>query len=253
MTVTAPRPSDAWVRGLSLVGTLAVWQAAATFADQSLLPTPAVVLERMWRMLVAGELLYHLAVTLGRVAVSFVLAMALGTALGMLMGRHRSVDISLDGALILGLNIPALVTAIVCYIWLGLGEVAAVTAVVLNKIPTVVVTLREGARAVDRGLLDVGVVFRVPRRRAFTQIYLPQLYPYLMAAARSGLALIWKIVLVVELLGRSSGIGFQVATFFQFFDITSIFAYTLAFACAIIAVETLGLRPMERRLTRWRP
>jgi NitT/TauT family transport system permease protein len=206
----------------------------------------------MWRALVAGELLYHLAVTLGRVAVSFVLAMTLGTALGVLMGRHPAVDLSLDGALILGLNIPALVTAIVCYIWLGLGEVAAVTAVALNKIPTVVVLLREGARAVDRGLLDVGAVFRVDRRRAFTRIYLPQLYPYLLAAARAGLALIWKIVLVVELLGRSSGVGFQLGTFFQFFDLTSIFAYTLAFACAVMAIESFGLRPIERRLTRWR-
>jgi NitT/TauT family transport system permease protein len=253
MTVTAPRPSEAWVRGLSVVGILAIWQAAATVADPALLPGPAVVLERMWRALLAGELQYHLAVTLGRVAASFVIAMAVGTAFGVLMGRHRSVDLSLDGLLILGLNIPALVTTIVCYIWLGLGEVAAVTAVVLNKVPTVAVTLREGARAVDRGLLDVGVVFRVPWGRAFTHIYLPQLYPYLMAAARSGLALIWKIVLVVELLGRSSGIGFQLGTFFQFFDIPSIFAYTLAFACAVVAVETLGLRPLERRFTRWRP
>jgi NitT/TauT family transport system permease protein len=162
------------------------------------------------------------------------------------------VDASLDGALILGLNIPALVTAIVCYIWLGLGEVAAVTAVALNKIPTVVVMLREGARAVDRGLLDVGAVFRVPRGRAFTRIYLPQLYPYLLAAARAGLALIWKIVLVVELLGRSSGVGFQLGTFFQFFDLTSIFAYTLAFAVTVMAIESLGLRPLERRLLRWR-
>ena len=60
-------------------------------------------------------------------------------------------------ALILGLNIPALVTAIVCYIWLGLGEVAAVTAVALNKIPTVVVMLREGARVFGAAVLGRGV------------------------------------------------------------------------------------------------
>jgi ABC-type nitrate/sulfonate/bicarbonate transport system permease component len=248
----APRLADAWVRGASLVGLLAIWQLAATFADPTLLPGPAVVLFRVWRGIVAGELLYHLAMTLARVAVSFLVAMAVGTAVGILMGRFRWVDASLDGALILGLNIPALVTTILCYIWLGLGEVAAVTAVALNKIPTVAVTLREGARAVDRELLDVAAVFRVPPARVFTRIYLPQLYPYLMVAARSGLALVWKIVLVVELLGRSSGVGFQLGAFFQFFDLTSILAYTLAFACAIVLIEMLALRPLERRLTRWR-
>lgn len=67
------------------------------------------------------------------------------------------------------------------------------------------------------------------------------------------MALIWKIVLVVELLGRSNGMGFQLGTFFQFFDITSILAYTLAFIIIVLCVEGLLLRPLERYLNRWRP
>ena len=84
------------------------------------------------------------------------------------------------------------------------------------------------------------------------KVYLPQLNPYLMAAARNGLALIWKIVLVVELLGRSDGVGFQLGTFFQFFDIKGILAYTLAFAVVVLVVEALLMRPLDRRLSRWR-
>ena len=237
---------------LSLLGCFAAWHAAAQLGTLPLLPSPVVVLQSLWRHAVSGELLAHLGITLLRVAASFVIAMGVGTALGILMGRHRWIDAALDGLLVLALNIPALVTAILCYIWFGLTEAAAVTAVALNKIPTVVVTVREGARAVDRGLLDVATVFRIPRLRRFARVYLPQLYPYLMASARSGLALIWKIVLVVELLGRSNGIGFQLGTFFQFFDITGILAYTLAFAAAVLVIEGLGLRPLERRLTGWR-
>ena len=56
----------------------------------------------------------------------------------------------------------------------------------------------------------------------------------------------------MELLGRSSGVGFQLGTYFQFFDIESILAYTLSFAAVILLVEAAGLRPLERRLTRWR-
>ncbi|MES9894069.1 MAG: ABC transporter permease subunit [Candidatus Thiodiazotropha endolucinida] len=81
---------------------------------------------------------------------------------------------------------------------------------------------------------------------------MPQLYPYLITAARSGLSLIWKIVLVVELLGRSDGVGFQLSTFFQFFDITSILAYTLAFVFVIYSIESLLMRPLENYLSRWR-
>lgn len=247
------RTRETWLRGLSLLGFLVVWQLAAMAVNKPLLPAPTVVLSSLWNDLTEGSLLYHLGITLARVAVSFLIAMVLGTALGIVMGRYRDVDAALDSLLVLALNIPALVTIILCYIWFGLTETAAVTAVALNKIPTVVVTVREGARAVDRQLMEVAGVYRVSMRRTFVQVYLPQLYPYLMAAARSGLALIWKIVLVVELLGRSNGVGFQLGTFFQFFDITGILAYTLAFAAVVLVVEAILIRPLERRLTRWRP
>ncbi|MDH3791666.1 MAG: ABC transporter permease, partial [Rhodospirillales bacterium] len=62
----------------------------------------------------------------------------------------------------------------------------------------------------------------------------------------------WKIVLVVELLGRSNGVGFQVYTFFQLFDVASIFAYTLAFVAVVQVIETAGLQPLEARVNRWR-
>jgi NitT/TauT family transport system permease protein len=253
MVDAASRPGDAWIRGLSLLGFFVFWQLAAVLLAKPLLPSPTVVFANLWGHVMEGELLYHLGVTLARVAVSFFIALAIGTAIGILMGRSSRVDGALDGMLVLGLNIPALVTIILCYIWFGLTEAAAVTAVALNKIPTVVVTVREGARAVDPELMEVARVYRVGPLRTLIRVYLPQLYPYLMAAARSGLALIWKIVLVVELLGRSNGVGFQIGTYFQFFDITSILAYTLAFAGVILIIEASAVRPLERHLSRWRP
>ncbi len=252
MRSSASASRETLLRAGSLVGLVVLWQVGATIAASANLPSPIAVLGTLLAQTQSGELLMHLGVTLWRVLASFAIAMALGSALGIAMGRSRALDASLDGLLIVALNIPALVTIILCYIWLGLTEVAAILAVAVNKIPTVVVTVREGARAVDRRLMDVGQVFQVGRYNTLTQVYLPQLYPYLMAAARGGLALIWKIVLVVELLGRSNGIGFQLGTYFQFFDITSILAYTVAFAAVVLVIEALLMRPLERRLTRWR-
>src|SRR5699024_4397586 len=184
----------------SLLAFFLLWQLVAWIADSTLLPPPSAVLLRLWRYCLSGALPFHLGVTLLRVVASFAIAMLIGIAIGMVMGCSRRSGLVLDGLLVLGLNIPALVTIILCYIWFGLTEVAAITAVAVNKIPTVVVMVREGARAVDGRLLAVGQAYRLPRTRILTRIYLPQLYPYLMGAARSGLALIWKIVLVVELL-----------------------------------------------------
>lgn len=241
-----------WIRSFSLLGFFLVWQGIAMYLQTQLLPSPIQVFNNLYHHLILGELLSDLRITLIRVGISFLIAMSIGICIGMLMGHRKKIDAMLDGILILGLNIPALVTIILCYIWFGLTETAAITAVALNKIPTVVVTLREGARAVDKKLLQIGQVYQLSYFKILTKVYLPQLYPYIMAAARNGLALIWKIVLVVELLGRSNGIGFQLNIFFQFFDITSILAYTLAFAMVILMIEALFMRPMERALMRWR-
>jgi NitT/TauT family transport system permease protein len=73
-----------------------------------------------------------------------------------------------------------------------------------------------------------------------------------MVAARTGLALIWKVILIVELLGRSNGMGYQLHLFFQMFDVPSILAYTLSFVIVMQSFELVALKPLERRTERWR-
>ena len=73
-----------------------------------------------------------------------------------------------------------------------------------------------------------------------------------LASARSGMALIWKIVLVVELLGRGTGVGVQLSMFFSLFDIAGILAYTVAFVAVVLAIELVLLQPLERRVNQWR-
>ena len=243
---------DAGLRLASLLVFVLLWQVAAALLQSGMLPPPLTVFGRVVDETLSLALPQHLGVTLSRVVISFAAAMLIGTAIGIAMGRWRQLDLFLDGWLVLGLNVPALITIILCYVWFGLNDTAAIVAVAINKIPTVIVTVREGARAVDPRLMQVARAYRLSRWKTLSRVYLPQLYPYLMAAARSGLSLIWKIVLVVELLGRSNGIGFQLNVFFQFFDIAGILAYTLVFAAIVLLVEALILRPLERRLTRWR-
>ena len=237
---------------LSFLALLALWQFAAIAIESRVLPTPVAVLEVLLDGFETGQIPKNIGITLARVAASFLLAMTIGIAIGIVMGRYKTVDRIFDGWLVLFLNIPALVTMILCYVWFGLTEVAAVTAVAVNKIPNVVVTIREGARVLDRGLLEMAQIFRLGRWTVLRHIVLPQLLPFIMAASRSGLALVWKIVLVVELLGRSNGVGFQLYTYFQLFDVAGILAYTLAFVAVIQLIELAILQPLEARISRWR-
>src|SRR3546814_3674264 len=104
--------------------------------------------------------------------------MAVGAAIGVAMGQHSRLDRLLDPWIILLINIPALVVIVLCYIWISLTEAAAVTAVALNKIPNVVVTLREGARALDADLMEMAQAFRFSRLKLLRHVVLPQLFPF---------------------------------------------------------------------------
>jgi NitT/TauT family transport system permease protein len=250
--LAGPVGAGARTRLISLAVLLALWEAAGQIAHSRVAPPLSKVLVVLAQETASGALLENLGVTLWRIAASFVLSMVLGAALGIAMGRRPGLDRALDVWLTGLLNLPALVVTVLLYVWFGLTEAAAIAAVTLNKLPTTAVTLREGARALDPQLLEMASVFRFPRGRVLGHVVLPQLAPYFFAAARSGLALIWKVVLVVELLGRSSGVGFQIEVYFQEFDVAGILAYTLAFAVVVLALEWGVLQPLERRALAWR-
>jgi NitT/TauT family transport system permease protein len=240
------------LRLASLMLLLGAWFLGSWLAGERMLPAPTTVLTAILVEARSGDLFLHLGATLARVFLAFVLAMAVGTAIGLLMGRHALADRLGDPWLVVLLNLPALVIIVLAYIWGGLTEMAAILAVAVNKVPNAVVVIREGARALDPALDDVARVFAMPRWRVLRHIVVPQLAPYVAAAARSGLALVWKIVLVVELLGRPNGVGFEIGIAFQLFDVTRILAYALAFVAVILVIETLLVQPFERRASRWR-
>ena len=241
------------VRLVSIAAILVVWSFASTLAGPRMLPSPEAVMRIVIVEARSGELFLNLGATLARVVISFVLAMLIGGVIGVLMGRSRLADRIADPWLVALLNMPALVIIVLAYIWAGLTETAAIAAVTLNKLPNAMVTLREGARALDRQLDEMAHVFEMPLWTRIRHVVLPQLGPYVAAASRSGLSLVWKIVLIVELLGRPNGVGFEIGTAFQLFDVTRILAYALTFVVVMLAVEMFLVQPFERYVTRWRP
>lgn len=185
-------------------------------------------------------------------AAAFALAMGFGTALGLVMGLNETVNRWMSAWLLVLLNIPALVVIVLCYLWIGLNEVAAITAVALNKTAMVAVTIREGVRARDSALADMGRVFSMRRSTYLRHVLWPQLWPFVAAAMRNGLAIIWKIVLVVEFLGRSNGVGFQIHLYFQLFETGYVLAYALSFTALMLLIDFGLIRVLERRVNRWR-
>ncbi|KAA0125719.1 NitT/TauT family transport system permease protein [Methylobacterium sp. UNC378MF] len=243
----------ALTRLASLAVLIGAWQLAALEAGSRLLPAPMAVLRFIVQEAERGDLGHNVGMTLLRVAISFTVAMSLGVVLGVALGRSKAADLSLDTPLLVLLNTPALVITVLAYVWVGLTETAAILAVVLNKLPNVAVIVREGARNLDPGLDEMARAYRLDRRSWARDILIPQLQPYMVTAARSGLSLAWKIVLVVELLGRPDGVGFAINYYFvQSTDVAAIIGYSLVFMAVMIGIDVLLLQRLEAYVRRWR-
>lgn len=242
-----------WPELASLPLLLTLWAALALTLNDPLLPPPWTVLAEVGRQTLSGPLIPDFARTLSRALIAFALSMALGTLIGALLGRLRIADGLFSSWIVIGLNIPAIVVAILCYIWMGLTETALILAVTINKTPLVATAVREGTRNLSAEFDELAAAYRMPLLRRLRLIVVPQLMPYLLTAARTGLSLVWKIVLVFEVLGSDGGVGFRIGIFFGFFDITAILAYTLTFIAVVLAVEYGLMRPLERRSLGWRP
>jgi NitT/TauT family transport system permease protein len=239
-------------RVYSLAALIAVWAIAAALAQSRLLPGPLTVGAVTLADIRSGELPFQMSCTLARVIGSFAIAMVLGIVAGYAMGRSKTIDRYADPWLIVLINMPALVTIIFAYIWLGLNETAAVLAVAVNKLPNVIVVMREGARAIDPDLDEMAKAFQFTALTRIRNVVIPQLAPYLAASSRSGLSIVWKIVLVVELIGRPNGVGFVLGSAFSLFDMARILSYAICFIVVMLVIESLLVQPLERRAIRWR-
>ena len=239
-------------RLLSLAVLIAAWAITAALVHSRLLPGPLAVGATALAEIRSGELPFQMACTLGRVIAAFAIAMMIGSAVGYAMGRSTRLNRLADSWLVVLINMPALVVIIFAYVWIGLNETAAILAVAVNKLPNVIVTVREGARALDPEIDEMASAFQFTGWKKIRHVVIPQLAPYLAASSRSGLSIVWKIVLVVELLGRPNGVGFVLGSAFSLFDMARILSYAISFIVLMLVIEGIVVQPVERRANRWR-
>jgi NitT/TauT family transport system permease protein len=236
----------------SLVAMLAVWQAVASFFPPSLLPGPLPVFRKVWEIAVSGRFAFHMSQTLLRVAAGFLLAFLASIALGIFMGVSRTAERFFESAIVVGLTIPSLAWSVVALMWFGIGERAPIFTIFVILLPLITVNMVQGTKALDQEVIEMAHAFRAPRAMVIREVVIPQLVPYLLGATRFGLSLAWKVTVIAEMLGLSSGIGFMIHYSFGIFSMVDVFAWSIAFTLVMLALEYGILKPVETRITGWR-
>ena len=240
------------LRILSILSLLALWLVLSWYFPPTVVPGPVAVAGKAWDNFRSGQAFFHLYKTLSRVFFGLLLTMLLGIAAGAAMGLFKRGEAFLDSWVTVGLTIPAIVYSIICLLWFGLTERAAVIAIALSAFPTVSISVWQGIKGLDSHLVHMGAAFHMSRTAIFGKIIFPQLLPHLLASMRYALGICWKICTTVEVIGLSSGVGYMVNYWFGLFSMTQVFAWTLSFLLVMFAIEYLIFKPVETRLTRWR-
>ena len=243
---------DHLIRLASIVTVVLLWVLGSVILPSSVLPGPVVVIQQLGQNMASGDIWPHLIVTLTRVISAFFVAMLVASVLGVLMGMYSRVEKFFDSWLVIGMTIPALVTIIVVFMTVGMNETGTVVAAALVTIPMLTVNVWEGVKGIDTRLIDMAKAFRNSRMTIVRSVVLPQLAPTLLASARFGLGLVWKMILFIELLGRSDGVGYQVQHYYMLFNMTQVLAYALGFLVIMLVIEMGIFGFIEHKLFHWR-
>ena len=188
-----------------------------------------------------------------RIALSFTVAMSVAVLLGFAMGLSRSAERFFEIWVVCGISLPSLVTILTIFMVVGLNETAAVLSAAVPIIPILTINVWGGIKAIDRKLIEMAEAFHAGRWRIIRSVVGPQIAPVILSSARFGLGLIWKMVLFVELLGRSNGIGYKIEFYYQMFNMAEVLAHALLFLFIMLFLEVVVLGWLEARLFRWRP
>jgi NitT/TauT family transport system permease protein len=249
---TVARIRAAWPPLAFVVLLAGGWQLMAAKVDSVLVPSIPAVAEAVVDTLSSGLFLPQLGVTLLRVALGFALAFAVSLAVGIGMGRNTTVRRFFEPAVLLGLTVPSLVWALLCVIWFGVGLANPVVAVALSAAPALTLNIFQGIRSIESELIEMTHVYRFSLRRRLRYLWLPAVQPALFSGARIGLSLSWKVIVLVEVFGMSSGVGYQLNNEFGAQNVAGVLSWTLLFGVVMAILEYGVLQALERYFTRWR-
>jgi NitT/TauT family transport system permease protein len=232
---------------------LLAWQMIVPSLPSRIIPVPFGVVEEMIDMARDGSVFGNFGISLTRLLIGFLLALAVGGVVGLAMGVSPRIETLLHDFVVVGLAFPYLIWGLLVAMWFGFGSQGPIIVVFIAALPYVILNASEGVRDVSKELRDMAHAYGVPPRREMRHLILPSLSPFLFASLRYGLANGWKGLVLAEVFAATSGAGWAIADTSDYGNFEAMVGYTLYFALFSVLVEQLVFQRLAKRVFRWRP
>lgn len=228
-----PLSRDAWLPWLTTpalaLALLALWQAYVSGAGVSpfILPAPAQVWSAWQDLLGSPRAWAHTGWTVYATLAGFAWALVVGVGLGVLIGRLRWLETTLNPFIVATQVVPKVALVPLFVVWFGFGVTSKVIiAAVLAFFPILTNTVL-GVKSIDGGHRDVMTSLNATRWQVFRRLELPSALPYILTGMEVGIVLAIIGAIVGEYLGGNSGLGALLIAKMNAYETDALFAVTL--------------------------
>lgn len=238
-----------WLVPLSII---IAWQTAGALGwlNPILLPTPLSIWNEFVHLTSTGELIRHLGISSWRGLLGFLLGGSLGLAAGIWVGFSYKAERLVDPSLQMLRTLPHLAIAPLFILWFGFGETSKILLIAKGSFFPLYVNTFLGIRSVDNRLFDVARVLQFSRWDQIRRLIVPAALPHIFLGIRLSIGVAWLGLVVAELMGASSGIGYIINDARSFSWTTVVFVGIMVFALVGKLSDTL-VKGFEGRLLRW--
>jgi ABC-type nitrate/sulfonate/bicarbonate transport system permease component len=237
----------------SPLGLLLVWEIAGRIGltDVRFFPVPSSIISVMAGMIMSGELIEHVLISLQRIVLGFLLGGIPAILIGITMGISRPMRALVDPLIVATYPIPK--SAILPFILLifGLGEMSKVVMVAIGVFFPVAINSTAGVLQIAPIYLDVGKSFKASRWDTFRTIALPGALPFIMTGIKLGAGLALILIAVAEMVAAKSGLGYMIWSAWETFGVTQMYVGLFTIALIGFGISFL-LREVERVIIRWK-
>jgi len=189
---------------------IAVWWAVVVATGSVIFPTPWQVVTGTLELIEDGTLWLHIGASLLRVAVGFLLAVAVAVPLGLWMGWVQGAFVTLNPLFQILRPISPIAWIPIAILWFGVGNASPIYLIFISSVFPMVVQTTVGVHTIERRYLWAADNFAVSRRALFGQVVIPAVLPQVIVGMRIGLGVAWLVVVAAEMIALRSGLGYLI-------------------------------------------
>jgi NitT/TauT family transport system permease protein len=239
------------IRLISVAVFLTAWEIYGRRTDPILFTYPTAILLAFWQLLLSGELVRQLLVSLAALAAGFGLSLLLGVFLGLAMGRSRLAEAICEPHINALYATPQVALTPLLMMWLGLGLAVKVAVVFLFAFFPILINTASGAKNVSASMVEVGRAYLASRQQILFKIVFPAALPFIMAGVRIAVGRGLVGMIVAELFTAITGLGAMLSLYGNIFETAKMFVVIIMLA--VLGISLIHLTQMlERRIALWK-